>query len=358
MSTVQATPSAQAENIARNLPPAVQEDFRALMSTVLANLSNLSPGGNLVQPGGAQAGASATPTGIGFAVTGANGAFTIAITPPASAKPNTLWYEVSYGPLVSFTGSGITTLAATTNTSINVPAPGQSYFFRLRASFDKKTWSNYQLASQSAISAGLVESTAMAPAAAFNQTNYAVVNSQTAGSAAAVTISGPAGPLTGYAAQRGTTQYPRPSATVVGVPLGSEQFVGWNGETFELKPTLASVLADNLEPVGKVSVVEGGAFRLPAITPFEFGGGIVGYNVTDQGNGLTEPVTITIVGTGSGATAGPQTIVNGKLLSVAPGNLGAGYGSGTTATVSGGSGGTTPGGGTAAGGNGGRMTDV
>jgi hypothetical protein len=144
----------------------------------------------------------------------------------------------------------------------------------------------------------------------------------------------------------------------VGVEPGSEQFVGWDGSGFTLKPTLAGVLTDNLEPVGAVSVVETGAVTLPVVAPFEFGGGIVGYNVTDEGNGLTEDVVITIVGAGTGATTGPQTIVAGKLLSVAPGNLGEGYGPGTTATVSGGSSAGTVGGGTTTGGNGGRLTAV
>lgn len=358
MSTsIQSNPAALVESVARNLPPGAQEDFRNLMNAVvLANLTALSPGGNLLQPGGPQAGSSAAPTGFTFAVEGANGVFTASITPPASAKPNTIWWEISYGALASFT-QNVTTMPATTNTSVSIPAPGQSYFFRVRASFDKKTWSAYQVASTAAIDAGLVESTAMAPAAAFNQTNYGVVNSQAAGSAAAVTISGTGGNLTSYPAVRGNTQSTRPSATIVGVTPGSDQFVGWNGETFQLKPTLASVLADNLEPVGKVSVVSTAPPTLPTIVPVGASGGIVGYNVTNGGSGASQPYNLTVLGDGSGATAGAQTIRNGVLISVAAGNPGSGY-TRATVEVSGGSGGGASGGGTATGGNGGRLTNV
>jgi hypothetical protein len=358
--TLQANPSALVESIARTLPPGAQDDFRNLLNTVvLANLTALAPGGNLLQPGGAQAGSSAPPAGVVFSASGGNGVITISITDPSTAKPNTIWHEISYGPLVSFT-KNVTTLPATTNTALTIPASGQSLFVRLRSSFDKKTWSAYQLASTSAIDAGLVEATAMSAAAAFNQTNFSVVNSQASGGSALVTISGVGGPLTAYPAVRGTTQAIRPSATVVGVPPSSEQFVGWDGNGFQLKPTLASVLADNLEPVGKVSVVSTAVPTLPVINPIISGGGIVGYDVVTGGAGASQPYTLTITdGPGSGATAGAQTIVSGVLISVAPGNAGHGYDGSTVVTPSGGSGGgNVPGGGTAVGGNGGRMTAV
>lgn len=359
--TVQANPRALIESIARTLPSSAQEDFRNLLGVVVDNLTTLSPGGNLLQPGGAQPGSSAPPAGVIFSVSGANGAFAVAMTDPATAKPNTIWHEISYGPLVSFT-KNVTTLAPTTNSTANIPAPGQSFFFRLRSSFDKQTWSAYQLASTAVIDAGLVESSAMAPAAAFNQTNYGEVNSQASGGSAAVTVSGTGGPLTSYPAVKGATQVIRPSATIVGVAPGSEQFVAWDGSGFLLKPTLASVFADDLEPVGKVSVVSTAVPTLPVINPIISGGGIVGYDVVSGGSGASQPYTLTITdpgGPGTGATAGAQTIVAGVLISVAPGNAGHLYDGSTIVTPSGGSGGGgTTGGGTAAGGNGGRMTAV
>lgn len=358
--TVQANPQALIESMARTFPPSAQDDVRNLMSLLVANVTYLSPGGNLVQIGGAQAGSSTPPAGVAWTVQGANGVFTASITDPGTAKPNTIWHEVSYSPLVSFT-QNVTTLPATTGLSVTIPAPGQSYFFRLRSSFDKKTWTPYLLASTSIIAAGLVESAAMAAGAAFNQTNYGVVNSQAAGSSASVTISGTGGDLTAYTAVRGATELLRPSGTIVGVTPGSEQFVGWDGEQYHLKPTLASVLADNLEPVGKVSVVSTAMPTLPTIIPVISGGGIVGFNVTAGGAGASQPYTLTITdpgGPGTGATAGAQTIVAGVLQSVAPGNAGENYDGNTVVTPSGGTGGGSSGGGTAVGGNGGRLTAV
>jgi len=148
---------------------------------------------------------------------------------------------------------------------------------------------------------------------------------------------------------------------VANVPLGTDKFVAYSKKTgYLLQPTLAAALADHLTPIGKVSVVEGGVPTLPTVSlVLGAGGAVIGWNVTSQGNGLTGPVTLTIVtATGSGATPGTQTIVNGKLISVAPGNPGQLYAGGDTVTVSGGVGPGTPGGGTSAGGNGGRMTNV
>lgn len=357
--SVQSNPQALIESVARILPPSAQEDFRNLLHVVVDNLTSLSPGGNLLQPGGAPTGASAAPAGVTLAASGANGVITIAITDPATAKPNSIWHEISYGPLVSFT-QNVTTLPATTSAAVSLPAPGQSYFVRLRASFDRKSWSAYQLASSTAISAGLVESGAMAPAAAFNQTNYGQVNSQASGGAAAVTISGTGGPLTSYAAVKGATQVVRPSATIVGVTPGSQQFVAWDGTSFVLKPTLASVFLNNLEPVGKVSVVTTALPTLPVINPVISGGGVVGFDVVSGGSGASQPYTLTIFdsGGGAGATAGAQTITAGVLTSIAPGNAGHLYTLATTVTASGGASTGQSGGGTASGGNGGRLTAV
>ena len=361
--TVQANPRALVENVARNLPPDAADDFRNLMNEiVLGNLTALSPGGNLIKAGGSQPGSSAPPQGVGFSVSGANGVFTVTITPPASAKASTVWYEISYGPLASFT-QGVTTMAPSSSLSASIPAPGVSAFFRLRASFDKQSWSAYQLASTAAINAGLVVAEAMASAAAFNQTNYAEVNSQAVGSSAIVTIGGTGGPLTSYTAVKGGTKLVMPSATIVGVAPGSEQFVAVTGDPqFVLKPNLASVFDNGLSPVGKVSVVSTAIPTLPTIHPIIAGGGIVGFDVVDGGAGASQPYTLSISdpgGPGAGATAGTQTIVAGVLVSVAPGNAGHDYDGNTIVTPSGGSGGGgQPGGGTAAGGNGGRLTAV
>lgn len=359
---IQANPAALVESVARNLPPSARDDFRNLLNQIiLANLTAFTPGGNLLQIGGPKASSSAPPTGVTHSVTGANGVATVAIANPSSAKSSPIWHEISYSPLKSFTQS-VTTLPPTTATNVTIPQSGVSAFYRLRSSFDKKTWSNYQFPTSGpvAVDAGLVEATAMTPGAAFNQTNFAVVNSEASGGAAVVTISGVGGSLTPYTAVRGTTQAQRPSGAIAGIAPLSNQFIGWDGKQFHAKPTLAAVLADNLEPVGKVNVVSTATPSLPVITPIVTGGQILGFNVVSGGSGANQPYALTFgsVGSGTGATFGAQTIVGGVLIAIAPGNPGQTYSGGTTVTASGGSPGGSPGGGTAIGGNGARMTAV
>lgn len=356
--TIQSGHQARIESIARSMPPKAQEDMRQLLTSVIHNLTALSPGGNLLEIGGAQANASKPPTGVTHTVQGANAQYTVGITNPSSPQGTQIWHEISYSPLKSFT-QGRVTMEPTTDTSVQIPSPGGSFFFRLRSSFDKKTWSNYQYASTSPVKAGLVSSAATSSGGAFNQTNFAEVNSQAAGTSAAVTISGVGGLLSAYTAVKGAAQQVRPSATIVGVTPQSTQFVGFDGTSFALKPTLAAVLSDNLEPVGKVSVVSTAPPTPPTIVPIVTAGSVLGYQVTNGGSGATQPYVLTVVGGGgSGATTGTQTIVGGVLIAVAPGQPGTGYGGGTSVTVSGGGPSGTPGGGTAQGGNGGRMTNV
>lgn len=242
------------ESIARRLPPSASDDFRNLMNEViLANLTYLAPGGNLIQPGGTPANSAAAPAGVSHTVTGGSGVATVAIQNPTNYPGQQLWHEVSYGPLSSFT-KGVTTLEPTTSTNITIPNSGVSAYYRLRSSFDKVNWSPYQRAQLTPVDAGLVEADAMSAAGAFNQTNFAQINSPGAGVDSLITISGPGGPFTPYTAIRGTTQSSRPSATIVGSLSSFSAFVGWDGSQYQIKPTLANVLADNLEPVGKVVI--------------------------------------------------------------------------------------------------------
>lgn len=358
--TVQSPLLTQVESIARSLPAKAQEDFRQLMGGIIDNVTALSPGGNLLKIGGPAAGSSKAPTGVTHAVAGANGQLSVQITNPQTPQGTQILHEFSYSPVVSFKGT-VTTLPPTTATSFQVPAVGQAVYTRLRSSYDGVNWSNYTLSSTTPTDAGFVESSAMSSGGAFNQTNFAEVGSQVGGSGTAlVTIGGPGGPLTPYAAVKGTAQVTRPSATVAGVAPNSTQFVGYDGTTFRLKPTLAAVLADDLEPVGKVSVVSTAAPVNPTIVPVISGGQIVGYDVTSGGSGASQSYNLALATTGGGvgATFGAQTIQNGVLIAVAPGNPGSGYGGLTSVVVTGGSPGGASGGGTAAGGNGGRMTAV
>ncbi len=350
----------QIESVARQLPHGAQEDWRQIAQTIVQNLLAVAPGGQLLTAGGATSGSSATPKGVSLSVSGANGGYAIKLTNPASAAGRTVWHRVSYSTVRGF-GSDVTVLPVTSATSIGVPLPGQTLFFQVESSFDQSSWSAPVPASSAAIASGLVSSAAISDATALNQTNYGVVTSAAVGSTAEVSISGAAAPLTSVPTMKGPTERILPGATVLGVTPGSSQFTAWDGGGYVLRPTLAGVLRDDsLVPIGAVSVVETGVPELPTVVPIITGGAVVGYDVTDQGNGVTGPLDLVVsdAGGGTGATTGTQTIVAGKLISVAPGNAGSGYSGATVVTASGGINPGTPGGGTAVGGNGGRLTAV
>lgn len=335
------------------------EDVRQIFTTLQQGIESVLPGGNWPTPGGVKATGAATPQGIGFSVTGANGAYSYSVSNPGN-QGKQVWFRISYSTLKSFT-QNVTVLPVTNATSGSVNIPGASLFFQLESSFDQVNWSKPLLASTSAIASGLVSSGATSNAGAFNQTNYGVVTSTAVGSTAEVQVQGANGPYTSMVAQKGPAQSSLPGATIVGVTPGSDQFVGWNGSKYVLRTTLADVLADDtVTPIGKVSVVETGVPVLPTVAlVLGAGGAVIAWNVLTEGNGLTGPVTLFInTSTGTGATPGVQTIQNGKLISIAPGNPGQLYAGGDTVTVTGGVGGGTPGGGTALGGNGGRLTAV
>jgi hypothetical protein len=261
--TIQANPRALVESVARMLPPSARDDFRNLVNEIiLANLTALSPGGNLIQIGGPQQGSSAPPVGVTHIVTGANGVATVTISNPEVVNGHTtpIWHEISYSPLKSFT-SEVTTLPSTTQLSVTLAQSGVSAFYRLRSSFDKKTWTPYQFPASgpNPVDAGLVEATALTQGATFNQSNFALVQPYAPGGNPSIAISSPSGNLTPYTAQRGSTQYRRPSATLVGLAAPVEYFIGFDGEQFFAKPSLAAVLDDDLEPVGAVTTVGSGS---------------------------------------------------------------------------------------------------
>jgi hypothetical protein len=266
--TIQSNPQAMVESVARGLAPDSRDDFRLLMNeVVIKNLTALSPGGNLITPDGPQSGASAAPAGVTHTATGANGVVTVAIANPSNVPPTGIWHEMSYDSVSSFTKNP-TIVPATQATSITIPNSGVNAYYRLRSSFDKVNWGPYQLSSTSPIDAGLVGSDAIEPASVLNQTNYAEVNSQLSGEINTVTVNGTGGLYTPYTAVRGSQQFLRPSATIIGLQSGTSQYVGFDGNQFHLVSNLAHVMPDNLEPVGAVVVGSG----VPG------GGGVTGGN--------------------------------------------------------------------------------
>ncbi len=311
------------------------------------------------------------PTAAQFSVTAAHGVFAVAIVNPQDVSPLTasqvgvaknstnaaLYHEISSSPVPTF-ASGVVTYPVTSNTHTNISQPGVTLYWRLRSSYDGVTWNAYQVQS-SAVYAGLVGSDITTPNVPLNQTNFATVDSIPNGATASVRVYGPGGVGSGYMRQIGAAAIGRPSATITGLPYGSDRFVMYDGSQFQTVPTLAAALPDTWEPVGKVSIISnGGGLVLPVIHAVVVSGSILGYQIVNPGNGLTAPPVLTITDpTGVNATA-TTVIQGGQVTQVIPGNVGSGYSSGPTVTPSGGVSAGNAGGGGAIGGNGGRLTSV
>jgi hypothetical protein len=344
------------EAIVNTLPPKAQQDARSLFQSFSSGIAQLQTQQGVAP--GSNSSNIATPPLPSLAAAGSNGSYTLTITPPKLTTQATLWYRISYSPIKGFT-SGVTTLQPSTSTSVVLNLPNQNLFFQVEASYTNNgPWTQAVLAAQTATSSGLVSSSATSEAGAFNQTNLAVVTSTAIGATAAIQVQGAGGPLTSMVRVKGSLQQIRPAATIIGIPPSSTQYVGYDGQAYQVSPTLAGLLDDGIEPVGKVSVVGTGTPTLPTIVPIISGGQIVGYNVTNGGAGASGDYDLALadVGGGTGATFGEQTIVAGVLISVAPGNPGQDYSGGTTVVASGGIFPGVDGGGTAVGNTNGRLT--
>jgi hypothetical protein len=333
-------------------------DLRTILLGMLEQ--HLAVGGalgiNLLEPTNSPQKALTPPPPVGsLSVVGANGAFTIAVTNAPQSINKAIYNEVSYSPSSNFS-TGVVVLPVSTATHQVLAAPGITVYWRLRSSYDQANWNAY-VRLPGTVSSGLQSSAASDHATVLNQTNYATVDSVAVGGTANIRVFGKGGPLTQYPAVKGAVETILPSATIINVPLSSQQVVGYDGNNYQVRTTLPQQLVDGIVPTGTLSVVGGGAVTLPTVSLILGSGGVVlAWNVITQGNGLTAPVTLTIVtSTGSGATAGPQTIVAGKLISISPGNPGTAYAGGDTVTVSGGSAAAGLGGGQNIGGNGGRF---
>ena len=253
------TLQAQIESVAKSLEGGAREDFRQLMSSLVTNVKAALPSGNLITAGGVEAGSGNAPTGVSFAVKGANGAHNIQISNPPNAQGKPIWHEISYSPLKSFTGHpSPVVMPPTMATSVVVNDPGSTYHFRIRSSHDQKNWTGYKL-SDSPSDAGLLSSAATSDGCAFNQTNYGVVDSSQVGAINEVRVHGVAGPLTALTAQKGSAQVTLPSATIIGLTSGSTQYVGHiAGKGYVVSTTLGGLLAnDNVRPVGSVEINSG-----------------------------------------------------------------------------------------------------
>ncbi len=303
----------------------------------------------------ASAGPFTAPPAVGqLSVTGANGTFSISITPASRAGNAAVYQELSSSPVANFV-SAVTTYPVSANTSCLIPNPGATLYWRLRSSFDQKHWSSYTV-QPGAISSGLVSSAATASNLSLNQSNYATVDSVANGSTATVRVYGSGGVGTAWTSILGNSSKVIAAGTILNVAYGSNGFVVWDGVQYQFKPQLAQTFPDTWVPVGKVSVIANGSgLVLPLIRAVVTAGAIVAYEIMNAGNGLTAPPLLTITdSTGTGATA-TALVAAGAVTQVTPGNAGSGYSSSPTVTASGGVSGGAAGGGGATGNNGGRL---
>ncbi|MGC2400640.1 MAG: hypothetical protein WA510_12680 [Acidobacteriaceae bacterium] len=289
-----------------------------------------------------------------FMVTGANGRFSISITPTQNAGNTPVYQELSSSAAANFS-SGVTVYPVSTSTSYVIQSPGSTLYWRLRSSYNQQNWSSYYV-QPGAVSSSRMSSAATASNLALNQSNYATVDSVAAGSTATIRIYGPGGVSTAWTSILGANSTVIPAGTIMNVPYSSNGFVVWDGEKYQLKLQLAQTFPDSWVPVGKVSVIANGSgLVLPVIHAVVTGGAIVAYQISSPGNGLTAAPLLTITdSSGSGASA-VAVISAGLVTQVTPGSAGSGYSSSPTVTASGGVGGGSAGGGGATGDNGGRL---
>jgi hypothetical protein len=295
------------------------------------------------------------PPAIGqLNVTGANGNFSVSITPANTAGNAVVYQELSSSPVANF-ASGVTVYPVSSNTSYVFTNPGAILYWRLRSSYNQKNWSNYTV-QPGVVSAGQVSSAAAASNLSLNQSNFATVDSVANGSSATVRVYGSGGVGTAWTTILGSDSKVMPAGTIVNVAYGSNGFVAWDGAQYQFKPQLTQTFPDTWVPVGKVSVIANGSgLVLPVIRAVVTSGAIVAYEIMNPGNGLTAPPTLTITdSTGSGATA-TAVVSAGAVTQVTPGNAGSGYSSSPTVTASGGVSGGATGGGGVTGNNGGRL---
>lgn len=330
------------------------EKARTLLQGLYDRITALSP------PTVALTG-SQVPAQSALSVAGVNGSYAISVTNAAQgASSLPLYHRISYSTVQNF-GQNVTTLPASTATTYNVASPGSNAFFKLESSFDGVHWNTPVLTTGGPVAAKLQSSAAQENGTVLNQSNYLYVDSQQDADigAANVRVYGAAGPYNGGITDKGGTESVAPSATIVNVPLSTNQFVAYDGEQYRLTPQLPGIFDDSNTPIGKVSVVGAGAVTLPAVTLIVNAGHIVSYNITNYGEGLTELPTFNITDvSGTGGKIQATGLNSGAITGIQILNGGENYSSTPAVTAEGGVFSGATGGGTVAGGNGGRLTNV
>ena len=127
---------------------------------------------------------TAPPAAGQLSVTGANGSFSVSLTPARTAGNAAIYQELSSSPVANFV-SGVASYPVSTQHQLRFPNPGATLYWRLRSSYDQQHWSSYTV-QPGAVSSGLLSSAAAASNLALNQSNYATVDSVADGSTATV----------------------------------------------------------------------------------------------------------------------------------------------------------------------------
>lgn len=305
------------------------------------------------------------PGQCGLSVVGANGIVTVTITLPqsgggSSAPQNPtnapIYQEVSSSTVANFS-TVETTYPLSTGTTFTFTLPGQTLYWRLRSSYDQKTFGPYTT-QPGPVSAGLQTSAATSPNMPLSQSNFARIDSIGSGGTATIRIYGSGGVGTSWTSILGQNSKVIPPGTLLNITYGSTVYVAWDGSTYQMKAGLTQTFPDSWLPVGSTSVISNGAgLVLPTIQPVITSGHIIGYNITGGGNDITGSLAFVIAdsGGGTGATVGPDTISAGVLTALGAGNPGANYTGATTVTASGGVSGGAVGGGGPTGNNNGRL---
>lgn len=311
----------------------------------------------------APAGYNPPPPVSSFSVVGANGQFQISIMlpqqsagsqAPKNAANAPIWQELSSSPAAEFT-SEVQTYPLSTNTSFVFSNPGATLYWRLRSSYDQRTWTGYRRLANP-VSSGLASSAASNPNLSLNQSNFATIDSIANGAAATVRIYGPGGPGTSWTRILGSRSEVIPGGTILGAAYGANLYIAWDGDRYQAKSILTETFPDGWVPVGRVSVIANGAgLVLPVFKAVVASGAVVALEIVSAGNGMTAPPAVTITDS-SGTGASAQTAIEaGKVVGVTVTNAGSGYSSSPAVSASGGVAGGTGGGGGPTGGNGGRL---
>jgi len=209
-------------------------------------------------PPGASLPAPAPPALI--AVTGANGAFRIALAAsPGSTSAVLYFLEAATAP--DFGASDTTAYPLGSALATNLALGNVTAYFRARAKYPDSGFSPYVIfggSTPTAVSGGAVGSSGLAQNVPLNSTNSATVDSVDAGSSVTMRIYGPGG--LGSAWQRfsgqGTDTFP--AGSITGLAYSAPYYVVWTGSAYLAYTQQSEAMHDSYVFVGRPTTVASG----------------------------------------------------------------------------------------------------